>query len=44
MLSKCCNLIPLLGIYPETTIIQKRHMHPNAYCSTIYNSRVMEAT
>ena len=22
----------------------KRHMHPNAHCSTIYNSQVMEAT
>ena len=36
--------IPLLGIYPEKTIIQKRHMHPNVHCSTIYNSQVMEAT
>ena len=37
--------IPLLGIYPEKTIIQKdRHMHPNVHCSTVYNSQVMEAT
>ena len=35
--------IPLLGIYPEKTIIQ-RHMHPNVYCSTIYNSQDMETT
>ena len=31
--------IPLLGIYPEKTIIQKRHTHPSVHCSTIYNSR-----
>ena len=36
--------IPLLGIYPEKTIIQKRDMHPNVHCSTIYNSQVMEAS
>ena len=36
--------IPLLGIYPEKTIIQKKHMHPNVHCSTIYNRQVMEAT
>ena len=35
--------IPLLGIYPEKTIIQ-RHMHPGVHWSTIYNSQVMEAT
>ena len=35
--------IPLLGIYPEETIIQK-DTHPNVHCSTIYNSQVMEAT
>ena len=34
--------IPLLGIYPEKTIIQKRYMHPNVHCSTIYNSQDME--
>ena len=36
--------IPLLGIYSEKTIIQKRHMHPNVHCSTICNSQDMEAT
>ena len=36
--------IPLLGIYPEKTIIQKRYMHHNVHCSTIYNSQVMEAS
>ena len=35
--------IPLLGIYPEKTIIQK-DMLPNVHCSTVYNSQVMEAT
>ena len=35
--------IPLLGIYPEKTVIQK-DMHPNVHCSTIYNSQDMEAT
>ena len=34
--------IPLLGIYPEKTIIQKRHMYPNIHCSTTYNSQGME--
>ena len=36
--------IPLLDIYLEKTIIQKRYMHPNVHCSTIYNSQDMEAT
>ena len=36
--------IPLLGMYPEKTVIQKRHMHPNVHCSTIYNSQDMEVT
>ena len=44
--------IPLLGIYPEKTIMQKdtckkkkkRYMHPNVHCSTIYSSQDMEAT
>ena len=36
--------IPLLGIYPEKTVIQNRMLHPNVHCSTIYNSQVMEAT
>ena len=35
--------IPLLGIYPEKTIIQK-DIYPNVHCNTIYNSQVMEAT
>ena len=35
-------VIPLLGIDPEKTIIQ-RHMHPNVHCSSIYNSQDMEA-
>ena len=35
--------IPLLGIYPEKTIIQK-DMHHNVHCSTIYNSQDMEPT
>ena len=35
--------IPLLGIYPEKTIIQK-FMYHNVHCSTIYNSQDMEAT
>ena len=34
--------IPLLGIYPEKTVIQK-DMHPNVHCSTIYNSQDMQA-
>ena len=29
---------PLLGIYPEETKIEKRHMYPIVHCSTIYNS------
>ena len=40
----CDPAIPLLGIYPEKTIIQKRHMHPNVHCSTVYSSQVMELT
>ena len=36
--------IPLLGIYPDKIIIQKRPMLPNVLCSTIYNSQDMEAT
>ena len=36
--------IPLLAIYPEKTIIQKRVMNHNVHCSTIYNSQDMEAT
>ena len=35
--------IPLLGIYPEKTIIQ-RVMYHNVLCSSIYNSQDMEVT
>ena len=35
--------IPLLGIYPEKTIIQ-RHMHPSVHCSTRNNSQDTETT
>ena len=31
------SAIPLLGIYPEDTIIEK-DMYPSVHCSTIYNS------
>ena len=34
--------IPLLGIYPEKTIIL--YMRPNVHCSTIYNGQDMETT
>ena len=36
--------IPFLGIYPERKYSLKGHMHPNIYCSTIYNSQDREAT
>ena len=36
--------IPLLGIYPKKTIIQKDTCTPNVHCSTICNSQVMELT
>ena len=32
--------IPLLGVYSEKIII----LHPNIYCSTIYNNQDMEKT
>ena len=35
--------IPLVGIYPEKTIIQKTHTSSVRY-STIYNSQNMETT
>ena len=35
--------IPLLGMYPEKTIIQKVMYH-SVHCSSIYNSQDMEAT
>ena len=31
--------IPLLGIYPENTIIQK---YPNVHCIAIYNSKTLK--
>ena len=30
--------IPLLGIYPEKTKTEKRHMYLKVHCSTMYNS------
>ena len=36
--------IPLLVIISRENHNSKRHMHPNVYCSTIYNSQDMEAT
>ena len=36
--------IPLLGIYPEETKIQKDTYTPIVHCSTIYSSQNMEAT
>ena len=35
--------IPLLGIYPEKTTMQKES-YTNVHCSTIYNCQDMEAT
>ena len=35
---------PILGIYPEETKTEKRHMSPSVHCSTIYNSWEMEVT
>ena len=35
--------IPLLGIYPDKTIILRVRYH-NVHCSSIYNSQDMEAT
>ena len=35
--------IPLLGIYPEKTIIQ-RVLYHNVHCNSIYNCQDMEAT
>ena len=34
--------IPLLGIYPEETKVEK-DTYANVHCSTMYNSRNMEA-
>ena len=36
--------IPLLGIYPDKTTIQKDNRHPYVHSSTIHNSQEMEAT
>ena len=36
--------IPLLGIYPHKTFLEKGHMHPYVRCSTIHNSQDMETT
>ena len=30
--------IPLLGLYPEETKIEKRYIYPIVHCSTTYNS------
>ena len=34
---------PLLAIYPEQSITEKRNMYPNVHCSTVYNIQGMEA-
>ena len=36
--------IPLLGLYPEKTMIRKNTCTPNVHCSTVYNRQDMEAT
>jgi len=36
--------IPLLGLYPKKNIIQKRYLHPNVHCISIYNNQDIEAT
>ena len=36
--------IPLLGINMEKNIIWKKYMYPNVHCSTIYNTKDVEAT
>ena len=36
--------VPLLGIYPEKTIIEKDNMYPSVHCSTVYNSLDIEVT
>ena len=35
---------PTPGHIPEENHHSKRYMHPNVYCSSIYNSQAMEAT
>ena len=37
-------VVPLLGIYLEKNMIQKIYIHHNVRCSTVYNSKYMEAT
>ena len=34
----------VLGVYPENSVTQNRHMYPSLHCSTIYNSQDMKAT
>ena len=36
--------IPLLGIYLEKTVFQKRYLHPYVHSHTIHNSQDMETT
>ena len=36
--------IPPLGIYIQTKLSLKRHMHPHGRCSSIHNSQDMETT
>ena len=31
-------------MYLEKNMIQKKNMHPNIHCSTVYNSQDTEAT
>ena len=36
--------VPILGMYPEKTLIQKEYMHPSVHYSTVYSNQDMEAT
>ena len=36
--------IPLLDIYPDKTIVQRRYMNPHVHSSAIYNSQDIETT
>jgi len=38
------SAIPLLGIYPDKTVIKKDTWHSYVYSSTIHNSQDMEIT
>ena len=40
----CDSAIPIPGIYPEKTIVQKGTCTPNVHCSALYNSQDMEET